>query len=421
MFRPVSGAPAARDMLSGSAIGMPVTLVRYWGSYFKSLRHSRRVAAYFARCSEAGWRCVLVACRPPEDPAWNEPIEALGVEIVYLPRIRRNFDPGGVARTFRLCRSFGADVFHCDNTHTSPLIGAAAAGVPVRLWSKRSMEPAFEAGREPGLKERIAISLRVSCALATRTLPVSELVADELVRKGIPRSRIQVLLSAVEPGENVPTPRDRARAALGVAPDVILIAAVGRADPVKGWDLLLRSFASASGRVPGLQLLLVGSVGAPQEAAFKAQLDRLIAELGIGAAVRFTGHLPTIADVLGAADVFALPSRSEGHSLALVEALRAGLPCVASNVGGAPELIRQGENGMLFARGDERALADALVALAADASLRSRIAAAARWGLRMPTPAEHSKALFDLYTELLSRHAPRRLPRQGAHPAPRQS
>lgn len=380
---------------------MAVTVVRYWGSYFKSLRHARRVAAYFAHGSANGWRCVLVACQPPADPAWNDPIRDLGVEIVYLPRVRRNFDPGGVARAYRLCRATRADVFHCDNTHTSPLIGATLAGVPVRVWSKRSMEPAYEAGRAPTFQERLAVSLRLSCFLATRTLPVSNMVARELIEKGIAPGRIQVLLSAVEPGESVPTRRDEARAAFDCAPGEILVAAVGRADRVKGWDVLLRAFASARGRVPSVRLLLVGSAAAAAERSFKAELDRFVEAQALARSVRFTGHLPSIADVLGAADIFVLPSRSEGHSLALVEALRAGLPCIASSVGGAPELIRHGENGLLVARGDERELADAIVALASDDGRRRRMADAARNGLNMPTPEQHSQALFDIYVDLL--------------------
>jgi hypothetical protein len=62
------------------------------------------------------------------------------------------------------------DILHCDNTHTSPLIGAWLAGVKIRLWTKHAMEPAFEAGTQPGLRDRLAVSLRVSTSLATKTL-----------------------------------------------------------------------------------------------------------------------------------------------------------------------------------------------------------------------------------------------------------
>lgn len=382
---------------------MPVTLVRYWGSYFKSARHAGRIAAYFARTASAGWRTYLVCCQPPDDPSWTDDVRRLGVEIVYLPRASGNFDARCVARTFSLCRRVQADVFHCDNTHTSPLIGAAMAGVRVRVWSKRSMEPAFEEGREPTLRERAAVSLRLSCLLANRILPVSEMVGEELVRKGIRASKIRVLHSAVEPGGNEPSPRAVARARLGCAEGDFVIATVGRADPVKGWDLLIRAFGEVRQAIPNATLLLAGGIESASESGFRAELDRIARAHSVSSAVRYTGRLPNVSDVLGAADAFVLPSRSEGHSLALVEALRAGLPCVSTAVGGGPELIRDGRNGWLVPREDAGALARAILKLGGDPEGRARMAAAAREGLRMPTPDEHAQALYDVYTSLRAR------------------
>jgi glycosyltransferase involved in cell wall biosynthesis len=260
----------------------------------------------------------------------------------------------------------------------------------------------------PGLRDRLAISLRVSCLLATRTLPVSEMVGEELVSRGIPANRIQVLRSAVEAAESQQSPREEARARLGYRDEDLVVATVGRADPVKGWDVLLRAFVEARRSLPHARLLLAGSVDAPNERTFHGDLMRLTVEHGAAEAVRFTGRLPTVADVLGAADVFVLPSRSEGHSLALVEAIRAGLPCVASAVGGAPELIAPGVNGLVVARNDARALADAIVLLGRDKALRARLGAAARAGLRMPTPDEHALALQQIYRTLLRAGDPAR-------------
>lgn len=73
-----------------------------------------------------------------------------------------------VARACALCRRLKCSVFHCDNMHTSPLIGAAVAQVPVRIWYKRSMNAHFEECRGPGWRERLAVSTRLSCCLATR-------------------------------------------------------------------------------------------------------------------------------------------------------------------------------------------------------------------------------------------------------------
>ena len=100
------------------------TLIRYWGSNFKTPREGRRIAGYFSRALAAGWKCHLVCSRPADDPRWAEPVIDSGIHIEYLPRPRGNFDRANVTLTRDLCRRVGADVMHCDNTHTSPLLGA---------------------------------------------------------------------------------------------------------------------------------------------------------------------------------------------------------------------------------------------------------------------------------------------------------
>ena len=381
---------------------MPPTLVRYWASFLKSERHGARIAAYFTRSAAEGWRQILVCEREPDDAVWAEPLRRLGVEMTFLPRARGNFDARCAARTLALCRRERPDIFHCDNTHTSPLIGAWLAGVPVRLWTKHAMEPAFETGSQPGFRDRLAISLRVSTRLATRTLPISEAMRQELVDKGIAPSRLHLLHLPVEaPSSARPSHRD-ARARLGYAAADLVILAIGRAAPVKGWDILLRAFATVHAQNPSTRLLLVGGVDAPDERAVHAGMQQFIDARRLDPFVRFTGRLPDIADALRAADLFVLPSRAEGYALALVEALRAGLPCIASSsVAGAPELIAHGRNGLIFPREDEAALSHMILDLAADPARMREMAAAASRDVAVPTLAEHSDALYRLYSSLL--------------------
>jgi glycosyltransferase involved in cell wall biosynthesis len=382
------------------------TVVRYWCSHFKSERHARRIAGFFTATAAAGWRNVLVCSRPPEEPVWTEPATSLGVELVYHPRAHGNFDIACVRRTRALLRSVGCDVFHCDNTHTSPLIGAWLAGVAVRLWSKRAMEPSYEANRPVSLRDRLAVSLRLSCALATRTLAVSEPVADELRQKGIPGGRILVMPNPLDAGGEVRRSREDARAALGLGAGDFVVTTIGRALPVKGWDVLVRAAAAALPRVPALQVLLVGSTEAVNERPVRAEIEQLVAQGGLEGRVRFTGHVSSIDDPLAAADVFVLPSRSEGFSLALVEAMRAGLPVIASRVGIAEAVIQPGRNGFVVPREDAPALAEYLVRLAADVEMRARLAAGARSTSILPTAPEHADALLALYRHLLGEDAP---------------
>lgn len=377
------------------------TLVRYWCSYVKSARHGDRIAGYFTATAADGWRNVLVCCRAPDDQAWLEPLGKLGVEIVYHPRAKGNFDPACIARTFRLCREVRCQVFHCDNTHTSPLIGATLARVPARVWTKHAMEPATETGRRATLRDRVALSLRLSCRLAHHVLAISQAVRQELLDKGIPPARVRTLLL---PGDRAFTSapdvdREAARARFGYRARDLVIAAIGRAVAVKGWDVLVSAFAALDD--PAACLVLVGQ--ADSDPAFRARLDTLIRARGLTDRVRFTGHVTDIAAVLAASDIFVFPSRAEGFGLALVEALGAGLPVVSASVGGAPDLIADGANGLLFPREDVDALTARLRALARDPVRRTALGAAARRSPGLPGPLEHAHALLQVYRELLTK------------------
>lgn len=147
------------------------------------------------------------------------------------------------------------------------------------------------------------------------------------------------------------------------------IVSVGRLDPVKGHDVLLRAFAEVLGKCPGTGLVLVG------EGGFRAQLTQLATELRIGAAVTFAGQLAPeeVRAHLASAALFVLPSRSEGLPLALLEAMAAGVPSVAAEVGGVPEVLSPG-TGLLVAPDDCASLAAALTALLLDAPRRAALA-----------------------------------------------
>ena len=380
---------------------MRPTLLRYWASFLKSERHGVRIAAYFSRTAAEGWRQILVCEREPADPAWGEPLRRLGVTTTLLPRARGNFDPRCVSQTIALCRRERPHIFHCDNTHTSPLIGAWLAGVPVRLWTKHAMEPAFEAGKSPGFRDRLAVSLRLSARLATKTLPISRAMMQELIDKGVPASRLQLMPLPVE-SDRVPSPRAEARSHFGYDDTDVVLLAIGRAARVKGWDVLLRAFVTVHGANPRARLLLVGGTDNPDERALYAELRQLIDSERLNSVVTFTGRLSNISDALGAADLFVLPSRSEGYSLALVEALRAGLPCISSSsVAGALELIDDGRNGVLVPREDPAALARGVLELIADPARMRAMATAAPRDIAAPTLDDHSNALYRLYRSLL--------------------
>lgn len=385
---------------------MSVTVIRYWGSHLKSSRHARSYANLFRNVASLGWRNCLVCSRPPNDLSWLDPFREVGTQIEYLPRPRGSFDQACIRRAVKLCRRLKCDILHCDNIHTSPLIGAALAGVPVRLWSKRGMQPAFVKGRKPTVRDWLAPSVRVSCSLATRVLPVSKAVGDELVQLGIPASKIIVFNNAVDIQEFQGLDREGSRVGFGYNCSELVISTIGHAVPVKGWDLLIRAFAEVAREVPQARLLLVGSFSDGHEHSCYMRINQLIDEFKLGSKVHFAGHLNNISPVLAASDVFVLPSRSEGNSNALLQALVVGLPCIATRVGNAPEIIKNGSNGFLVERNDSRQIANVLLLLARDPQLRRRVSSAAKHAKVAPTCEEYAEGLSRLYVSLL--HSRRR-------------
>jgi glycogen(starch) synthase len=146
------------------------------------------------------------------------------------------------------------------------------------------------------------------------------------------------------------------------------VLAVGRLVPQKAFDVLLDAFAS--GRLAGLNLVFVG------DGFERGSLEARAAALGLRARVRFLGSVDRarLSGLLCGARAFALPSRGEAFGIALLEAMAAGVPSVATAAGGIPELVRDGENALLVEPENPSALADALARVVRDAALRERLA-----------------------------------------------
>ncbi len=240
------------------------------------------------------------------------------------------------------------------------------------------------------------IKMRLDCLAARRfdrivaiSGSVQRFLADECRH---PRAKLRV----IPPGwEGEPLPRDTTRR----PPTVICVAGLR---PEKRHELLLRALPLVLERVPDAQLVLVG------EGEMRPQLERWVEGKGLDAHVQFAGTAPEIWPLLAKADVFALTSVSEAFGMAIVEAMAAGLPVVAPDVGGIPELVVPGVCGELFPPGDHLRLAEHLVNLLTSPETRAEVATAARRAAE-PLRMEHTLPLyFDLYEELLEIDAGRR-------------
>lgn len=276
----------------------------------------------------------------------------------------------------------------------------AFAGVPAgvmsyALWLRHRLPyivslqgpdvPGFEARYAP-IYPLLAPLLREVWCRAAAVTAISAQHRD-LALQTLPGLAIPVIANGVE--TDVFTPGDRSM--IVSQPRVVC---VGRLIERKGQQHLLRAFAALRAEGWEITLTLVGT------GDDEARLRRIAAELGVADAVTFAGFTPRAAmpAVYCAADIFVLPSQSEGMSIALLEAMASGLPCVVSDTGGTDELIDHGATGLVTRWADVAGLTAALRTLLADATLRRQMGAAARERARQfswPQIAAQYRALLD--------------------------
>ena len=300
---------------------------------------------------------VHVACFHKEG-AWLPRVEACA-PVTAFP-IRGFARPATLARAAgfaRWCRTNRiAAVQTCDlYANTFALPAAALAGVSARIGSRRELNPDKSAGQ-------IALQ-RHAYRCAHAVVANSKAAARQLESEGLPASRIDVIPNGVS--------IDRFAPRLGTRPvSTILTVANLRAE--KAHEVLLAAAARLTFRHPHLQFLIAGD--GPRMAELRAMADTL----HLNSHVRFLGHREDVPALLAQADAFVLPSRSEAFPNGAIEAMAAGLPVVASSVGGLLDLIDHGETGLLVRPDDPVALGDAIESLVLSPAKAALIGCAAR-------------------------------------------
>jgi len=246
--------------------------------------------------------------------------------------------------------------------------------------------------REP--PDRLEAERQIALA-ADRVVCASRGEKEALVRLyGVPPERIEVVPCGVDTGLFRPLGRPQARAELGLPQEVPLVLFVGRLEPLKGLDLLLRAHARLS--IPAL-LLIVG--GDQRDEALRARLRALAQRLGTAQRVLFHPAVPhqRLPLYYSAADVCAVPSHYESFGLVALESMACATPVVASRVGGLQELVRHGQTGLLVSPAQPEPFARGLGGLLGDPALRDALGRRARLaalGYQWPQVAERVEAIY---------------------------
>ncbi len=326
---------------------------------------------------------VDVACAAIRDPRMRQDMAAMGAagaRVTEVPMVRaiRPFRDGWhAARLGALMAGRGIDIVH---THSSKAgaLGRTAALLCSRArrvhtphtWSFSFQGGVGQGGEPAGPRGLLLATERALGRITHRMVNVSESERAEGRALGvIAPDRARVVPNGIDPaGYARPSGGGALRAELGIPPDAPVVGTVGLLNDAKGHDLLV---AAAARLPPDVHVLIVGH--GEREAALRSQAVRL----GLGPRLHLAGWRDDLGAAHHAMTVFALPSRWEGLPYALLEALAAGLPCVASDVNGSRDILDAAEPcGLLVPREDPAALAVALGRLLQEPALCRTLAAA---------------------------------------------
>jgi glycosyltransferase involved in cell wall biosynthesis len=318
----------------------------------------------------AGYDTLCAYMHPPGDPGFDQlrcKAEAYRAPLLSVPD-RGPWDWRVVTAYLAICRRRRVSIWH-GHDYKSNALGLLLR----RFWPMRLVTTVHGWVKET---RRTPLYYKIDEFCLPRyesVICVSEDLRDRCLARGVPADRCLLVENGIDTDEysrraDVATAKLRA----GVPPGRLVVGAVGRLSPEKGFDLLIRAAHRLLQTGFDLELRIAG------EGDAEPQLRSLIAELGVADRVRLLGYQGDTRGLYETLDVFALSSHREGLPNVLLEAMAMGVPVLATRVNGVPRLVRDGESGLLVEPGSVEGLADGLARLLGDAGARTRLGAAGR-------------------------------------------
>lgn len=308
-------------------------------------------------------------------------VERQQLKVTEYP-LRSFYRPAAWRQMLRFSTALRAErtqIMHSYNFYANvfSIPAARLAGVPCIIASIRDMGAYMTTAQQRVQK--------FMCRFADRVVVNAGAIRDWLVGQGYEPEKIAVIRNGLDLSRYGARSDGLAlRREFWIPPHVPLVVMLSRINPQKGIDQFLEAAAIIRRRCPKAHFLVVGEafintdgVFRPDE-AYRSELQQRAVKLGISDHTRFTGMRSDVTEILGAAAVSVLPSFSEGISNTLLESMAAGAPVVATRVGGTPEIIVDGEHGLLVQPGDSRALAGAICAVLEQPLLATHLSHEAR-------------------------------------------
>jgi glycosyltransferase involved in cell wall biosynthesis len=277
----------------------------------------------------------------------------------------------------------GTDILHTHTGRAQNMAFLVSAGIPIKRIATRHV--AFQP-RHP-LIHRLKYT-----ATCDGVIAVSQAVRRTLLNAGVSAERIEVIPTGVEIPAELPTPEQRAQARRrwNFIDEDFAVGHLGAFTREKGQDVAAKAARLLESRLPHLKMILAG------EGPLRSGMPSI-------PQLQLPGHVSEPQQLLAALDLFIMPSRSEGWGLAALEAMAFGLAVVASNTGGLAEMIVEGETGWLIPPADASALADAILAAAADREKLHRMGLCARDSARRFSIEETAARTEEFYLRVLGR------------------
>lgn len=281
----------------------------------------------------------------------QRPFETVAIGMARRLRV----DPAGITRLSRIIRSYGPDVLHC-HSYYSVLSAILTRPFTGRLPIVYTVHATFRPG-----KQRSDFIVHAMTRACDAVISVSRNSARGILALTSGKVDPLVILNGIDPKRVRPAAgfrRDEFRRQLGIPVDSLVLLNVAALTPNKDQASLINALPVVSERFPGVVLLVAGT--GPEETNLRALIDKL----GLASCVRLLGVRNDVAELLAAADLFVLSSRSEGMAISILEACLAGIPVVCTAVGGAQELVKAGLDLALIPQGNQSALSAEVIRIA---------------------------------------------------------
>jgi glycosyltransferase involved in cell wall biosynthesis len=297
--------------------------------------------------------------------------------------IRRALDFSALSALVGTYRRLGIDVIH-SHEFTMAVYGGVAG-----RFLRTPHIVTFHGGRQMSAALRRRIALRWAIQNSAATVAVSEGTRAQLsLDLGIASTRVAVVWNGVPRRSGSP---ESVRQEIGWSQGELVVLAVGNLEPWKGHRLLIQALAGKGLASLPWRLVIAGGRGGSEHHA----LESLAAELGVADRVHLLMNREDVPSLLAAADVFAMPSLTEGLPMALLEAMMCGRAVIASNIGGIPEAVTSGETGLLVPTNDVPTLAAALHRVLVDHAERARLGSAAQRRAELDFASEAMAANYE--------------------------